>query len=143
MNIMILRILSGLMMLAAMNFAIGTGSSVTTVSKVGLAMENKAEVKEAKAGKGSKADAKADAKADKAGKKAKAEAEDAKVGKGSKADAEKGKTEAKDAKTGSKGAKGKKAKGKSSAETCALPAAKPAPGWYILRASWVQSRKTW
>ena len=103
MNIMILRILSGLMMLAAMNFATGAGSSVTTVSKVGLAMETKAEVKDVKAGKGSKAEAKAD----KAGKNVK--------------------TEAKDAKTGSKGAKGKKAKGKSSAETCASPAAKPAP----------------
>ena len=58
---MILKILSGLMMLAAMNFAIGAGNSVTTVSKVGLAMETKAEVKDAKAevketkaGKGSK-----------------------------------------------------------------------------------------
>ena len=57
---MILRILSGLMMLAAMNFATGAGNSVTTVSKVGLAMENKAEVKDAKANKGSKAEAKAD-----------------------------------------------------------------------------------
>ena len=41
-------------MLAAMNFATGAGNSVTTVSKVGLAMENKAEVKDAKANKGNK-----------------------------------------------------------------------------------------